>query len=126
MKTEIFLDFLPEFTPKSPKNQGIREKNTSDRKIRKKGCLASQRNSLTEKIIINLKTNNYINNQQKTFLLFILHKLVSLIQAVMQSITAIHVNLGVDRLVQTLNERIHGLQERRIACNACGNKSVCR
>ena len=81
---------------------------------------ASQR-----KIIINLKTNK-LCNQQKTFLLFILHKLIGLIQAVMQSVTPIHVNLGVDRFIQTLNERIHGLQERRIACTACGNQSVCR
>lgn len=118
MKTKVFLDFLPSFTPKSPKINELERKTLQTGKYVKKGCLASQRNSLTENIIINLKTNNYINNQQKTFLLFILHKLVRLIQAVMQSITAIHVNLGVDRLVQTLNERIHGLQERRIACSA--------
>ena len=58
--------------------------------------------------------------------LFILHKLICLIQAIVKITTPVHVNLGVDRLIQSLQERIHGLQERRIACNVCGNQVACR
>ena len=125
MKTKVFLDFLPSFTPKSPKINELERKILQTGKYLKKAASLHSETASQRKIIINLKTNK-LCNQQKTFLLFILHKLISLIQAVMQSITPVHINLGVDRFIQTLNERIHGLQERRIACNACGNQSVCR
>lgn len=71
----------------------------------------------------NLKTNNY--NQQKS-ILFILHKLISLIHAIIEIASTVHINLGADRLAQSLQERIHGLQERRIACSVSCYHVACR
>lgn len=77
------------------------------RNLKKKAASLHSETVLKNIIIINLK--NLTTNNQQNLLLFILHKLVSLIQTVIQSVTTIHVNLGVDRLIQALNERIHGL-----------------
>lgn len=119
--------------PKSPLNQRFTEsplisphgrKIGPKRNLKKKGCLASQRNSLEKHN--NNKLKNLTTNNQQNLLLFILHKPVSLIQAIVQPITTVHVNLGVDRLIEALNERIHSLQERRIACSISCYQVACR
>lgn len=109
---------------RKPTNFSPWSQNGTKKKFKEKGCLASQRNSLEKQITNKLK--NLTTNNQQNFLLFILHKLISLIQAVVQSVTTIHIDFGVDRLIQTLNERIHSLQERRIACSISCYQVACR
>lgn len=109
---------------RKPTNFSPWSQNGTKKKFKEKGCLASQRNSLEKHN--NNKLKNLTTNNQQNLLLFILHKLISLIQAIIQLATTKHINLGADRLIQALNERIHGLQERRIACSACSKQSVCR
>ena len=109
---------------RKPTNFSPWSQNGTKKKFKEKGCLASQRNSLEKHN--NNKLKNLTTNNQQNLLLFILHKPVSLIQAVVQSVTTIHIDFGVDRLIQTLNERIHGLQERRIACGVSCYHVACR
>lgn len=91
----------------SPLKYEVGRKMGPKRNLKKKAASLHSETVLKNIIIINLK--NLTTNNQQNLLLFILHKLVSLIQTVIQSVTTIHVNLGVDRLIQALNERIHGL-----------------
>lgn len=109
---------------RKPTNFSPWSQNGTKKKFKEKGCLASQRNSLEKHN--NNKLKNLTTNNQQNLLLFILHKPVSLIQAIVQPITTVHVNLGVDRLIEALNERIHSLQERRIACSISCYQVACR
>lgn len=55
---------------------------------------------------------------------FAFHELVGFRHALVEVASAVHINLGVDRLVKTLHKRVYGGYERDIRCAAVGYQSI--